>query len=132
MIAGCGVALLRAASALDKFQGDDVDETTGGKIVARALQSPIRQIAENSGLEPSVVVQKVLSSPGNVGLNAETGEFVDLFKAGIVDPLKVTRTALENAVSLVGTFLTTEVLVADIPEKKEPAMPGQGGEGGMY
>jgi len=132
MIAGGGVALLRAAAVLDKFAGADVDETTGGRIVARALQSPMRQIAENSGLEPSVVVQKVLSSPGNVGLNAETGEFVDLFKAGIVDPLKVTRTALENAVSLVGTILTTEVLVADIPEKKEPAMPGQGGGADMY
>jgi chaperonin GroEL len=133
MIAGGGVALLRAASSLDKFEGDDVDETTGGKIVARALQSPIRQIAENSGLEPSVVVQKVVTSANNVGLNADTGEYVDLFKAGIVDPLKVTRTALENAVSLVGTILTTDVLVADIPEKKEPMPGGPHGHGGdMY
>jgi len=134
MIAGGGVALLRAASVLEKFVGEDADETTGGQIVRRALQSPIRQIAENSGLEASVVVQKVLSSANNVGLNAETGEYVDLFKAGIVDPLKVTRTALENAVSLVGTILTTEVLVADIPEKKEPMPGGPYGHGGgdMY
>jgi chaperonin GroEL len=79
-----------------------------------------------------VVVQKVISSAANVGLDADTGEYVDLFKAGIVDPLKVTRTALENAVSLVGTILTTDALVADIPEKKEPAMPDHGGEGDMY
>ncbi|MDD5627469.1 MAG: chaperonin GroEL [Elusimicrobia bacterium] len=133
MIAGGGVALLRAALALEKFTGGDLDETTGGQIVRRALQSPIRQIAENSGLEGSVVVQKVLTSGGNIGLNAADGEYVDLFKAGIVDPLKVTRTALENAVSLVGTILTTEVLVADIPEKKE-AMPGgpHGHGGDMY
>jgi chaperonin GroEL len=133
MIAGGGVALLRAASVLDKFTGGDDDETTGGEIVRRSLQSPIRQIAENSGLEGSVVVQKVLSSANNVGLNADDGEYVDLFKAGIVDPLKVTRTALENAVSLVGTILTTEVLVADIPEKKEPMPGGPHGHGGdMY
>ncbi|MCX5794067.1 MAG: chaperonin GroEL [Elusimicrobia bacterium] len=133
MIAGGGVALLRAASVLDKFAGVDDDETTGGEIVRRALQSPIRQIAENSGLEGSVVVQKVLTSTQNVGLNADNGEYVDLFKAGIVDPLKVTRTALENAVSLVGTILTTEVLVADIPEKKESMPGGPHGHGGdMY
>jgi len=133
MIAGGGVALLRAASVLEKFAGGDEDETTGGEIVRRALQSPIRQIAENSGLEGSVVVQKVLTSNQNVGLNADNGEYVDLFKAGIVDPLKVTRTALENAVSLVGTILTTEVLVADIPEKKEPMPGGPHGHGGdMY
>ncbi len=133
MIAGGGVALLRAASVLADFKGDDVDETTGGKIVARALQAPIRQIAENSGLEGSVVVQKVTTSSANMGLDADTGEYVDLFKAGIVDPLKVTRTALENAVSLVGTILTTEVLVADIPEKKESMPGGPHGHGGdMY
>ena len=133
MIAGGGAALLRASLVLEKFKGDNEDETTGGQIVRRALQSPIRQIAENSGLEGSVVVQKVTASANNVGLNADTGEYVDLFKAGIVDPLKVTRTALENAVSLVGTILTTEVLVADIPEKKEPMPGGPHGHGGdMY
>ena len=132
MIAGGGVALLRAAEVLEKFKGENEDETTGGQIVRRALQAPIRQIAENSGLEGSIVVQKVLASSNGTGLNAQTGEYVDLFKAGIVDPLKVTRSALENAVSIVGTILTTECLIADIPEKKEAAggMPDSGGE--MY
>jgi chaperonin GroEL len=134
MIPGGGVALLRAAEVLEKFKGDNEDETTGGQIVRRALQAPIRLIAENSGFEASVVVQKVLASSGNNGLNAATGEYVDLIKAGVVDPLKVTRTALENAVSIVGTILTTEVLVSDIPEKKEPVAAGAGhGHGGdMY
>ena len=134
MIAGGGVALLRAGESLDKFKGDDEDETTGGQIVRRALQAPIRQLAQNSGFEPSVVVQKVLGSNTGIGLDASTGEYVDLFKAGVVDPLKVTRTALENACSIVGTILTTEVLVADIPEKKEPAMAGGGHQhgGDMY
>ena len=133
MIAGGGVALLHASEALEKFKGENEDETVGGMIVRRALQAPIRQIAENSGLEGSVVVQKILSSGNGMGLNASTGEYVDLFKAGIVDPLKVTRTALENAVSIVGTILTTDVLVADIPEKKESPMMGAGAHGGdMY
>ncbi len=126
MIAGGGVALLRAGESLEKFKGADEDETTGGQIVRRALQAPIRQLADNSGQEASVVVQKILSSAQGIGLDAATGEYVDLFKAGIVDPLKVTRTAIENAVSIVGTILTTEVLVSDIPEKKEPAMAGGG------
>jgi chaperonin GroEL len=134
MIAGGGVALLRAGESLEKFKGADEDETTGGQIVRRALQAPIRQLADNSGQEASVVVQKILSSAQGIGLDAATGEYVDLFKAGIVDPLKVTRTALENAVSIVGTILTTEVLVSDIPEKKEPAMAGGGHQhgGDMY
>jgi chaperonin GroEL len=134
MIAGGGVALLRAGEALDKFKGADEDETTGGQIVRRALQAPLRQLADNSGAEASVAVQKILSSGAGIGLDASTGEYVDLFKAGIVDPLKVTRTALENAVSIVGTILTTEVLISDIPEKKEPAMAGGGHQhgGDMY
>ena len=134
MIAGGGAALLRASEILEKFKGENEDETTGGQIVRRALQAPIRQIAENSGLEASVVVQKLLSSAAGLGLNAQTGEYVDLFKAGIVDPLKVTRTALENAVSIVGTILTTEVLISDIPEKKEAPMGGAGHShgGDMY
>jgi chaperonin GroEL len=134
MIAGGGVALLRAGESLEKFKGADEDETTGGQIVRRALQAPIRQLADNSGHEASVVVQKILTSGQGIGLDAATGEYVDLFKAGIVDPLKVTRTALENAVSIVGTILTTEVLVSDIPEKKEPAMAGGGHQhgGDMY
>ncbi len=133
MIAGGGVALVRAAESLEKFKGENEDETTGGLIVRRALYAPLRQLAENAGLEGSVVVNKVVSSSNGTGLNAQTGEYVDLFKAGIVDPLKVTRSALENAVSIVGTILTTDCLVADIPEKKEPAMPGGHSHGGdMY
>jgi chaperonin GroEL len=134
MIAGGGTALLRASEALEKFKGEDEDETTGAQIVRRALQAPVRMLAENSGYEGSVVVQKILSSSNGIGLNADNGEYVDLFKAGVVDPLKVTRTALENAVSIVGTILTTEVLVSDIPEKKEPAMAGGGHNhgGDMY
>ncbi len=134
MIAGGGVALLRAGESLEKFKGADEDETTGGQIVRRALQAPLRQLADNSGAEASVAVQKILSSATGIGLDASTGEYVDLFKAGIVDPLKVTRTALENAVSIVGTILTTEVLISDIPEKKEPAMAGGGHQhgGDMY
>jgi len=134
MIAGGGVALLRAGESLEKFKGADEDETTGGQIVRRALQAPLRQLADNSGCEASVAVQKILTSALGIGLDASTGEYVDLFKAGIVDPLKVTRTALENAVSIVGTILTTEVLISDIPEKKEPAMAGGGHQhgGDMY
>jgi chaperonin GroEL len=132
MIAGGGAALLRASEALEKFKGDDEDETTGAQIVRRALQAPIRQLAENSGYEASVVVQKILAGNAGQGLNASTGEYVDLFKAGIVDPLKVTRTALENAVSIVGTILTTEVLVSDIPEKKEAPVAGHSHGGDMY
>jgi chaperonin GroEL len=134
MIAGGGAALLRASVSLDKFKGDDEDETTGGQIVRRALQAPIRQLAENSGFEGSIVVNKILAGSNGQGFDASTGEYVDLFKAGIVDPLKVTRTALENAVSIVGTILTTEVLVADLPEKKEAAAmgPGHSHGGDMY
>ncbi len=126
MIAGGGVALLHASEALLKFKGGDDDETTAGQIVRLALQAPLRQIADNSGLEASIVVQKVLSSGNGTGLDAQTGLYVDLFKAGIVDPLKVTRTALENAVSIVGAILTTDCLIADIPEKSASAMPGPG------
>jgi chaperonin GroEL len=132
MIPGGGTALLRASATLEKFKGEDEDETTGGQIVKRALQAPMRQLAENSGLEASVIVNKILSSGSGMGLDASNGEVVDLFKAGIVDPLKVTRTALENAVSIVGTILTTECLVADIPEKKEPAAAGHSHGGDMY
>ncbi|MBI4424489.1 MAG: chaperonin GroEL [Elusimicrobia bacterium] len=127
MIAGGGVALLRASKALERFAGENDDETTGGQIVRRALRAPLRQIADNSGLEGSVVIEKVLASGNGTGLDAESGEYVDLFKSGIVDPLKVTRTALENAVSIVGAILTTECLIADIPEEPGAARPDLGG-----
>jgi len=132
IVPGGGVAFLRSLSAIDslKLSGD---EATGAQIVRRALEEPARRIALNAGSDGSVVVRRILQEKGSVGFNADTGEYVDLFKAGIVDPLKVTRTALENAVSLVGTILTTEVLVADIPEKKEPMPAGPHGHGGdMY
>ncbi|MBI4423350.1 MAG: chaperonin GroEL, partial [Elusimicrobia bacterium] len=132
IIPGGGVALLRAAQALDKLRDSDEDISTGIQIVKRALQSPLRMIAFNAGMEPSVVIQKVLSGDTNFGLNAETGEYCDLLKAGVVDPAKVCRTALENAVSIASTVLTAEVLVTDIPEKKEAPMPGAHSHGGDF
>jgi chaperonin GroEL len=127
IIPGGGVALLRAQAALEKLKGEDADEQTGINIVKRALEEPLRQIAENAGVEGSVAVSKVkASSDINFGFNAETGEFCDLVKAGIVDPTKVTRTALENAASIAGLLLTTEVLVTDIPEKEKTSSPGGG------
>ncbi|MBI4387373.1 MAG: chaperonin GroEL [Elusimicrobia bacterium] len=119
IVAGGGVALLRAAKGLDKLKGEDDDETTGIRIVRKSLEAPIRQLATNSGVDAAVVVDKVLSLGDSWGFNAESGEYVDLVKAGIVDPAKVVRSALENAASIAGTLLTTEALVADIPEKKE-------------
>ena len=126
VVVGGGVALLRAASALDKLKGSNQDEQTGISIVQRSLEGPIRIIAENAGAEGSIVVDKVRSNSNpNFGFNADSGEFVDLLKAGIVDPVKVTRTALQNAASIASLLLTTEVLISDLPEKKEkmPPMP---------
>ena len=131
IIPGGGVALLRASLSLDKVKDSDEDVTVGIQIVKRALQAPLRMIAFNAGLEPSVVIQKVLAGDTNFGLNAENGEYGDLLKRGIVDPTKVTRTALENAVSIASTVLTAEVLVSDIPEKKNHGgMPGEHSHGG--
>jgi chaperonin GroEL len=133
IVAGGGATLLRASRALDKMKGEDEDETTGIKIVRRALQEPLRQLAFNAGLEGSVVVDKVWNLEQGWGFNAETGEYVDLVKAGIVDPAKVVRSALENAASIAATLLTTEAAVCDLPEKKEKfAMPPGGGGGDMY
>ena len=126
IVVGGGVALLRASQALEKVKTSDPDEQTGISIVKKALEEPIRIIAENAGFEGSVVVNKVLSEKNvTYGLNAESGEFTDLVKAGIIDPTKVTRSALQNAASIASLLLTTAVLVTDIPEKKEkmPAMP---------
>ncbi|MFA5140547.1 MAG: chaperonin GroEL [Elusimicrobiota bacterium] len=134
IIPGGGVALLQCQKVLDGLTGDTDDETTGIRIVRRALEAPLRQLAFNCGLDPAVVVDQVRKKGNGHGLNAETGEFTDLMKSGIVDPVKVTRTALENAASIAGTVLTTSVLVADIPEKKESAPHGHPGMGGgdMY
>jgi chaperonin GroEL len=132
IVAGGGVALLHASkTAFDKLDLEG-DEATGARIVQIALEAPIKQIAFNSGLEGGVVVEKVRSLKVGWGLNAATGEYVDLIKAGIIDPAKVTRSALQNAASIAALFLTTEAVIADKPEKAAPAMPGgDGGMGGM-
>ncbi|WP_274536626.1 TCP-1/cpn60 chaperonin family protein, partial [Pseudofrankia sp. BMG5.36] len=129
IVAGGGVALLQASiSAFDKLDLSG-DELTGANIVKLALEAPIKQIAFNSGLEGGVVVDKVRNLPIGHGLNAATGEYVDMLATGIIDPAKVTRSALQNAASIAGLFLTTEAVIADKPEKNAaPAMPGGGGE----
>ncbi len=133
IVPGGGVVLLRAVQVVNKLKGEDEDEATGINIIKRALEEPIRQIATNAGLEGSVVVERANKEQPGIGLNAETGEFVDMVKAGIVDPAKVVRSALENAASIASVMLTTNVLVTDIPEKeKTPPMPPGGMGGGMY
>jgi len=131
IVPGGGVTLLAAATALGKVKAEG-DEATGLNIVKRALEEPLRQIAENAGLEGSVIVEKVRDAKAGFGLNAATGEFVDMVKAGIVDPAKVTRSTITNAASIAGLVLTTEALVVEKPEPKKaaPAMPG-GGMGDM-
>ena len=131
IVAGGGVALLQAAPALDELKLDG-DQATGANIVKVALEAPLKQIAFNAGLEPGVVAEKVRNLPAGHGLNAETGEYEDLLKAGVADPVKVTRSALQNAASIAALFLTTEVVVADKPEKAAaPAGDPTGGMGGM-
>ena len=126
IVVGGGVALLRASEVLDKVKGLDTDEQTGINIIKKALEEPIRIMVENAGLEGSIVVDKVRNNANpNYGLNVETGEYTDLIKAGILDPAKVTRSALQNAASVASVLLTAEVLISDLPEKKEkmPPMP---------
>ncbi len=125
IVAGGGVALLRTAKAIDgvKLEGD---EAIGAQIVRRAIESPIRMLCANAGVEGAVVVGQVASGKGNYGYNVATGEYEDLVKAGVVDPTKVTRTALQNAASIAGLLLTTECMITEIPEKKEPAGGGHG------
>jgi chaperonin GroEL len=131
IVAGGGVALLQASkTAFEKLQLEG-DEATGANIVKVALEAPLKQIAVNAGLEGGVVVEKVRGLEGGHGLNAATGEYVDLIAAGIIDPAKVTRSALQNAASIAGLFLTTEAVVADKPEKAAPAAPGGDMGGGM-
>jgi chaperonin GroEL len=132
IVPGGGVAFLRARKCLDTIKVDD-DEMVGVKIIRKALEEPIRQIAQNSGAEGSVVVNKVMAEAGAFGFNAETGNYEDLMKAGVIDPTKVTRCALENAASIAGLLLTTEAVVTDKPEEKKPMPPmGGGGMGDMY
>jgi chaperonin GroEL len=132
IVAGGGVAYIRAIAALDDLRGDNEDENTGIQIVKRAIEEPLRQIAENSGVEGSIVVQKVKESTGDNGYNAYLDKYEDLSEAGVIDPTKVTRIALENAASVAGMFLTTECVLVDIKEENHaPANPGMGGMGGM-
>ena len=131
IVPGGGVAYIRAAETLKGMKGDNEDETTGIHIVARAIEEPLRQIAENAGLEGSVIINKIREGKGDFGYNARTDEYVNMFEAGVIDPTKVSRIALENAASVAGMFLTTECAITDIPEKEPaPAMPA-GGMGGM-
>ena len=128
VVAGGGVTLVRAQSAAEKAEGElSGDEATGARIVAKALEGPLNQIAVNAGLEGGVVVEKVRNLKGSNGLNAATGEYEDLVKAGVIDAAKVTRSALQNAGSIAALFLTTEAVIADAPEEScEPAMPDMG------
>jgi chaperonin GroEL len=131
IVAGGGVALLRAQKVLDGVKAVDQDEQTGINIIRRVLEDPLRAIAENAGVDGSIVIDKVrTNSDQNFGYNAESNEYGDLIKMGVVDPVKVTRFALQNAASVAGLLLTTDVLVTDIPEKKQPAPAMPGGMGG--
>ncbi len=133
IVPGGGVALLRAQSALDGLSFDREDEQVGANILRRALESPIRQIADNAGAEPSIVVAEVRGGEGGFGYNAQTDIYENLVKAGVIDPTKVVRTALQNAASIASLLLTTEAVVVERPEEEKPPMPGGGGEmGGMY
>jgi chaperonin GroEL len=131
IVAGGGSALLFATTALDALKPADDDQRVGIDIIRRALQAPVRQIAVNAGVDGSIVVGK-LTDKGEAafGYNAQSGEYGDMFKFGVIDPTKVVRTALQDAASVAGLLITTEAMVAEKPEKKAPAMPG-GGMGGM-
>ena len=131
IVAGGGVALVRALDALDNVETENEDQTIGVKIVRRALEEPLRQIVNNAGLEGSVVVQKVKDGTDDFGFNARTEEYGNLLAMGVVDPTKVTRTALENAASVAGLLLTTQTVVVDQPEPESAPMGGGGGMGGM-
>jgi len=134
IVPGGGVALLKASKALDKLTGDNDDQNAGIAIVRRALQAPIRQIAENAGVEGSIVVGKILeNSSATFGFNAQTEQYVDLVQAGVIDPAKVVRTALQDAASVASLLITTEAAIAEAPKKNAPApaMPGAGGMGDM-
>ena len=129
VVPGGGVALLRAQEAAEKVMASlSGDEATGARMVARSLSAPLKQIAENAGLEGGVVVEKVKAMKGSEGLNAATGEYTDLVKLGVIDAAKVTRSALQNAASIAALFLTTEAVIADKPEDSAPSMPGGGME----
>ncbi|MEE9423426.1 MAG: chaperonin GroEL [Methylococcales bacterium] len=137
VVAGGGTALVRALSAIDNLQGDNAEQTIGISILRRALEEPLRQIVENAGKEGSVVLNEVKQASGNTGYNAATDEFGDMVAMGILDPAKVTRTALQNAASIAGLMITTEAMISEAPQPEAPAhgggggMPDMGGMGGM-
>jgi chaperonin GroEL len=133
IVAGGGVAYIRAVEALENLATENEDEATGITIVKRALEEPLRRIVENAGIEGSIVVQKVREGKADYGFNARTEQYENLIGAGVIDPTKVTRIALENAASIAGMLLTTECVIADRPKKEEPHMHGGGapGMGGM-
>jgi len=131
VVAGGGTALVRVLSRLGELRGDNEEQNVGIKIALRAMESPLRQIVANAGAEPAVVVAKVKEGEGNFGYNAATGEFGDVMEMGILDPAKVTRSALQNAASIAALMITTEAMVTDLPKKEEPAAPDMGGMGGM-
>ncbi len=134
IVAGGGVALVRAINILDKVEGENIDQTTGIKIIQKALEEPLKQIVNNAGLEGSVVLHKVKEGKDDYGFNAQTEKYENLIKAGVLDPTKVTRTALENAASVSALLITTEAVVYEKKEKESPmpAMPHGGGMGDMY
>lgn len=131
VVPGGGVALLRALKALDGMKGDNEDQNIGINIIRRSMQEPLRQIVMNAGGEPSVVVNEVLKRKDNEGYNAATDEYGDMIKMGILDPTKVTRSALQNAASIAGLLITTEAMVAEAPKDDAPATPDMGDMGGM-
>ncbi len=135
IVPGGGIAYIRALAALEKIKGENNDEDTGVSIVRRALEEPLRMIVENAGVEGSIIVQKVKEGKDDFGYNARTEKFENLYESGVIDPTKVTRVAIENAASIAGMMLTTECVLADIPEEKgeaaPPMNPGMGGMGGM-
>jgi chaperonin GroEL len=131
IVPGGGVAYIRAIAAIENLKGENEDQTTGIEIIKRAIEEPLRQIAVNAGREGAVIAQAVKSGKGDFGYNAQTDKYEKLLKSGVIDPVKVVRVALENAASVAGMFLTTEAVIVDEKEEKQPAMPPQGMGGGM-
>ena len=132
VVPGGGVALIRAVAGIGKLKGDNDDQNVGINILKRAVEEPLRQIVDNAGEDASVVLNTVCEGKGNFGYNAATGEYGDMIEAGILDPTKVTRYALQNATSVAGLLLTTEAMVADAPQDDAgPGMPDMSGMGGM-
>ena len=131
VVAGGGVALIRVASKLKDLQGDNQDQSVGIKVALRAMEAPLRQIVENAGDEASVVANEVRNGQGNYGYNAATGQYGDMLEMGILDPTKVTRSALQYAASVAGLMITTECMITELPKKDAPAAPAGAGMGGM-